>query len=241
MPFTLAHPAAVLPLVRSRLIFSALGAGGGVLAVPVLMFVFHLPLPRAIGTALAILFATALVSSLVHFRRGNVDARVALAFGGAALCSAPLGAWAHRLIPERVTLSMFCAVLGGSAIRMWLHRPDAEARGAFAWLPTVALGLAVGLLTGLLGVGGGLIAVPVLTTLLGVPVRRAVGTSAAVVCASSLSGAVSYALVGSVEWAALGTVGVGAAQVCAEEGAALARDRATMLAQWRRQRVGAWR
>jgi uncharacterized membrane protein YfcA len=192
------------------LVFAALGAGGGVLAVPVLLYAFHQPLPQATGTALAIMFGTGLVSALAHLRRGNLDLKVALTFGGAALAGAPPGALLHGLLPERLTLLMFCAVLLVASVRMWLGRREGAGAGQFALLPTLGLGLAVGALTGLLGVGGGFLIVPALSTLLGVPVRRAIGTSAAIVCASSLSGAATYALRGSLEPRLLALVGAGA-------------------------------
>jgi uncharacterized membrane protein YfcA len=192
------------------LVFAALGAGGGVLAVPVLLYVFHQPLAQATGTALAIVFGTALISAIAHFRRGNLDPKVALAFGGAALAGAPPGALLHHMLPERVTLVMFCAVLLIAAVRMWLASREGEGQGRFALLPTLGLGLSLGVLTGLLGVGGGFLIVPALSMFLGVPVRRAIGTSAAIVCASSLSGAATYALQGSLEPTLLAVVGTGA-------------------------------
>jgi uncharacterized protein len=193
------------------LVFAALGAGGGVLAVPVLLYVFHRPMEAATGTSLAILFGTALVSAISHGRRGNVDVKIALAFGGAALAAAPLGALVHRRLPERVTVAAFCVVLLIAAARMWLAPgKDAEAHGRFSLVPTLALGLGIGFVTGLLGVGGGFLIVPALTALLGVPVRRAIGTSAAIVCASSLSGAATYAVAGAVEPQLLFVIGGGA-------------------------------
>lgn len=192
------------------LVFAALGAGGGLLAVPVLLYVFHQPMARATGTALAILFGSALVSAVAHARRGNVDAKIALAFGGAALAGAPLGALLHRRLPEPVTVALFCAVLLAAAVRMWLAKSDGEGHGRFSLPTTLALGLVIGVLTGLLGVGGGFLVVPALSTFLGVPVRRAIGTSAAIVCVSSLSGAVTYAIEGALEPELLAIIGTGA-------------------------------
>ena len=192
------------------LVFGALGAGGGVLGVPVLLYVFHQPMAQATGTSLAILFGTALVSAISHHRRGNVDTKLALAFGAAALIAAPAGALLHRRLPENVTLALFCAVLLAAAARMWFAKSEGEGHGRFALVPTLGLGVAVGLLTGLLGVGGGFLIVPALTMFLGAGVRRAIGTSSAIVCASSLSGAATYALDGAVEPTLLAVVGGGA-------------------------------
>lgn len=192
------------------LVFAALGAGGGVLAVPLLLYGFHQPLAQATGTSLAIVFGTALVAAVVHARRGNVDWKVAAAFAPAALVAAPLGALLHHALPARLTLGAFCAALLVAAARMWLSKREGAGQGTFALLPTVGLGLMVGLLTGLLGVGGGFLIVPALSSLLGVPVRRAIGTSAAVVCAASLSGAVTHAAKGALEPQLLAVVGAGA-------------------------------
>lgn len=192
------------------LVFAALGAGGGVLGVPVLLYVFHQPMSQATGTSLAILFGTALVSAISHYRRGNVDAKLAAVFGAAALIAAPAGAVLHRRLPEKVTIGLFCAVLLAAAVRMWTAKSEGEGHGRFLLAPTVGLGLAVGLVTGLLGVGGGFLIVPALSTFLGVGVRKAIGTSSAIVCASSLSGAATYAFEGAVEPTLLALIGGGA-------------------------------
>lgn len=189
------------------LVFSALGAGGGLLATPVLLFVFRLPVTEAAGASLAVLFAAALVSAIAHHRRGNVDAKLALVFGGAALLGAPLGAWLHRRLPERVLLALFCAVLLFAAVRMWLQ-PSAEG-GRFSYT-RAALGFPIGALSGLLGVGGGFLIVPALTSVLGVPVRRAIGTSTAIVCVTSLSGAAAYSAIDARVIAMAGGAALGA-------------------------------
>ena len=193
------------------LTFAALGAGGGLLAVPVLLYVFHQPLTPATGTALAILFGAAVVSAVSHHRHGNVDWKVAAVFGAGSLTGAPLGALLHQRLPERLTLGLFCAVLLAAAVRMGLSKGDAEAKGGFQPLPGAALGVGIGVLSGLLGVGGGFLIVPALTTFLGVPVRRAIGTSTAVVGASSLGGAATYVAEGAVEPTLLAVIGGGAA------------------------------
>jgi uncharacterized membrane protein YfcA len=193
------------------LVFSSIGAGGGTLAVPVMLLVFHQPLAPATGSALAVVFGTALVSAVFHWRRGNVDARLAVGFGAAAMAFAPLGGLLHRYTPDRVTLGLFCAVLALVAVRMWRTVDGAgPTRGHFAWPKLVALGATTGVMTGLLGIGGGFVVVPALTTLLGVPMRIAVGTSTAVVCAASFSGALTYAASGALAWPLLLTVGSGA-------------------------------
>lgn len=191
------------------LVFGALGAGGGVLGVPVLLYVFHLPLAKATGTSLAIVFGTALISALAHARKGNLDARIAAAFGLAAVLTAPLGALVHRLLPEKVTLGLFCLALAVAAVRMWFSKSEGEGQGTFRLVLTLALGAFVGFCTGLLGVGGGFLVVPALSMFLGVPVRRAIGTSTAIVCASSLTGAIGYAVQGALEPGLLLTIGGG--------------------------------
>ncbi len=192
------------------LIFSALGAGGGVLAVPVLLFIFHLPLPAATGTSLAIVCATAVVAGFFHWRAGNVDWRVVLSFAIPSMLTAPLGGLLHPHVPQTVTLLLFGAVLLIVGARMWRQPQEGDARGTFKLAPAIALAAVIGCFTGLLGIGGGFLIVPALTTLLGVPTRIAIGSSAAIICACSLTGALTYAADGSVHTGVMFSVGAGA-------------------------------
>ncbi len=169
------------------LVLSVLGAGGGIIAVPVLVLLYELPLGAAIGSGLAVVFAAAAPAALAHAKAGRVDLRTVLLFGPPSMLGAVLGTKLNALVPERVTYALFALVLVLATASLFFPRKP-EAR------PTpkpvlVVVGLLLGVLTGFLGVGGGFLLVPALVGLAQLPLHRAVGTSTALIAASSFSGA----------------------------------------------------
>lgn len=179
------------------LVFATLGAGGGILAVPVLLIAFEMPMPMATGASLVVVWVAAVFGAVLHARAGRVSGRAALLFGVPALLGAAGGARLHGLFSEQATAGLFAAMLGVSLILF--ARKDTLAPSAGAGVPVLlAAGLGTGVLTGLLGVGGGFLLVPALTVLAALPVHQAVGTSMAIISVSSLSGAVVHLLEGHV-------------------------------------------
>lgn len=169
------------------LVFAVLGAGGGIIAVPVLLVLFKLPLSSATGAGLGVVFAAALTAAIGHARAKRVDWRVALILGPGSMLGAVLGARLNALVPERITAALFALVLVLATASLYLKKNDAP-REAAKWV-LVVTGLGLGVLTGFLGVGGGFLLVPALVGLAALPMHRAVATSAALIAASSFSGA----------------------------------------------------
>lgn len=193
------------------LVISALGAGGSLFIVPVLLFFFHEPVAVATGTSLAVVSAAAAVGALSHARRGNVKLKVALAFGAASMATAPLGAFLHPLISDRASVGLFAAVLVAAGARMLLGAPAPhESPKDHKLLTLLPLGAAVGLLTGFLGVGGGFVIVPALTWGARLSVKHAVGTSLCIIAVTSLTGASGYAAKGLLSVPLLMSIGAGA-------------------------------
>lgn len=171
------------------LVFAVLGAGGGIIAVPVLLTLFALPMSSATAGGLAVVWAAAVTAAFGHARGKRVDWRVALAFGLPSMGGAMLGARLNELSPERLTTGLFALVLLVATVGMFRKKPE---NPKAAPLPVVLLaGLGIGVLTGYLGVGGGFLVVPALVMLAQVPLHRAVGTSTAIIAGSSLAGAVT--------------------------------------------------
>ncbi len=167
-------------------LFAVLGAGGGLLAVPILLVLFELPLSQATGAGLAIVFAAAITSAIGHARHGRVDYRTALLLGPAMMLGAVGGAQLHTFVSERATAAIFALVLLVATGSLFLPRRATTGRAPLVLL--LATGLALGVLTGFLGVGGGFLLVPVLVGLAQLPLQRAVGTSAALIALSSFAG-----------------------------------------------------
>lgn len=179
-----------------------LGGGGSVLAVPALVFVAGQGLRQAVATSLLVVGITAAVALLPRLGKGQVAWRIAVLFGAAGAATAFAGAAVNRLLPEDVILALFAALMIGAGIRLLSEKPGtgaacSNAGGGVNWrrcLPrTLAGGVVVGFLTGLLGVGGGFLIIPVLVIVLGLPMETAIGTSLVVVAANSAAGFAAHA------------------------------------------------
>lgn len=192
------------------LVFSLLGAGGAILAVPVLLFGFGLPLAQATAGGLAVVWAAAVTGAVGHARGGRVRWRAVALFGGPSMLGAVAGAWLHARVPERVTLGLFAAVVL-LAVALVVRAPR-EAAGMPELRAAVLapVGLAVGVLTGFLGVGGGFLIVPALLVLARLPLKEAIGTSMAVIAGASFTGAATYLVAGQAPLAVVLPVGAGA-------------------------------
>lgn len=205
--------AAVLPLgLVMGLVMGVLGAGGSILSVPALVYVLGQDPTTATTTSLVIVGLTSAAGVVAHARSGRVRWREGVIFGALGFAGSWLGSHlAIRLDPELLMLG-FAVLLLGAAWAMARRRP-AEAQGsreergphegleprlllAAGALGAMRLGVAaagrvvlaasgVGLLTGLFGVGGGFVVVPMLVLFLGFPMPAAVGTSLVVIVINS--------------------------------------------------------
>ncbi|PYF99322.1 hypothetical protein SAMN05216184_10731 [Georgenia satyanarayanai] len=183
-------------------VVGTLGAGGGILSLPILVYVLGQD-PHAAATAsLVIVGATSVVSLLPHARRGNVLWRGGLVFGLLGVVGALGGARLAALVDAdllMVLLAGLLLVVSAVMLRRSLaerRRPDdggpvarSSGRVATAVL-TVLVASVVGLLTGFFGVGGGFIVVPALLLVMRVDMRLAVGTSLLVIVVNSVFGLV---------------------------------------------------
>ncbi|HSJ74288.1 MAG TPA: sulfite exporter TauE/SafE family protein [Miltoncostaeaceae bacterium] len=195
-----------LPLgVLAGAVLGLLGAGGSVLTVPALVYLLDQPVGAATTAALAIVAANAAVGAAENARRGTIDAPLALAFGAAGAGGALAGSYLNRLVSGEMLLALLALVMLASAWSLWRGRPEGGAGlcprpGPARNALVAALGLAVGVLTGLFGVGGGFLVVPALVLLLGLPVRIAIGTSLLVIAITALAGLGGHLVAGEVSW-----------------------------------------
>jgi uncharacterized membrane protein YfcA len=193
--------AAALGLVIGALV-GLLGGGGSILAVPALVFAAGQELPQAVATSLLVVCITSVVALLPRLRAGQIAWRVGVLFGAAGAATAFAGAAVNRLLPDDVVLGLFAALMIAAGLRMLSEKPGTGAAcaadgGRVNWrrcLPrTLAGGLVVGFLTGLLGVGGGFLIIPVLVIALGLPMTTAIGTSLLIVAVNSAAGFAAHA------------------------------------------------
>jgi uncharacterized membrane protein YfcA len=178
-----------------------LGGGGSLLAVPALVYVAGQSPPQGVATSLLVVGITAVVALLPRLRAGQIAWRIAILFGLAGAATAFAGAAVNRLLPDDVVLALFAALMVAAGVRMLQDKPNTGAAcstdgGRVNWrrcLPrTLAGGLVVGFFTGLLGVGGGFLIIPVLFVL-GVSMETAIGTSLLIAAVNSAAGFVAHA------------------------------------------------
>ncbi|MBS1954455.1 MAG: sulfite exporter TauE/SafE family protein [Cyanobacteria bacterium SZAS-4] len=174
-----------------------LGGGGSIIAVPILVYGLGLEAKAAIGTSLIIVGLASLLAAWTHYRKHAVVVSTAIIFGATGGIGSFAGSRLAQLIPDSVQLILFAVVMAFVAQLMLRHKHSsipADGDEVKTALPVVLLaGLGAGLLTGLIGVGGGFIIVPALTILLRMPLRKAIGTSLLVIGMNSMIGAISYA------------------------------------------------
>lgn len=199
------------------LVLALTGAGGGVLAIPLLVFCLHLTVQQAAPVGLVAVGLAAALGATLGLRQGIVRYRAAALIGLVGMLLAPLGVAAAHVLPNRPLLVAFALVLFYSSMRMLAksapvsQEPDKwpcrvqEGGERLSWTRQCARALAgtgalSGFLSGLLGVGGGFVIVPALTRHTNLSVHAVQATSLAVIALVSVSGVASAALQGSVPW-----------------------------------------
>ena len=184
---------ALLGAVAIGLILGLLGSGGSILTVPVLVYLAGQPDKVAIAESLAIVGAIASVGAVSYARHQLIDWRAVVGFGLPGVAGTYLGAVAAAYVPGAAQLTLFGVVMLAAAGAMLRGRAglegDREPRSVAA---VAALGVGVGVMTGLVGVGGGFLIVPALVLLVGLDMRLAVGTSLSIIVLNSVTGFLTH-------------------------------------------------
>ena len=181
-----------------------LGGGGSILMVPLLAYVAGMDAKHAIATSLLVVGIASVVGVVAHARAGRVRWRPAVLFGVAGMAGAYAGGRLAHFIPGTVLMIGFAAVMVAAAAAMLRGRKDTHAapeRGQLPWLTMIALtGVAVGVLSGLVGAGGGFLLVPALALLGGLEMSAAVGTSLVVIAMQSFAGLAGHLAHEHIDW-----------------------------------------
>ncbi|HMU68593.1 MAG TPA: sulfite exporter TauE/SafE family protein [Chitinophagales bacterium] len=182
------------------------GAGGSILTLPVLVYLFGIDTSLATAYSLFIVGATALAGAIPNMRRGTISYRTAIIFSIPSLTAVYLTrAYLMPAIPETLfsvndtvitkdiaLLIFFALIMIFAAISMIRHRkiPDHshDPDSAFNYLMILAEGSIVGVVTGLVGAGGGFLIIPALVLFARLPMKMAVGTSLLIIAIKSLLG-----------------------------------------------------
>jgi uncharacterized protein len=191
------------------------GGGGSLLAVPFLVYGLSIAPREAFGISLTVVGVTALIGLVQRIRVGEVEFGTGVLFAIAGMIGAPIGIGLAGKIPETILLILFALLMLLIAGKIWResfketkNKPERkpstcqrEENGKLKFTSRCALllilvGLATGLLSGMFGVGGGVVIVPALIMFSGMPIHRAVGTSLLVIVLISASGVISHFVTG---------------------------------------------
>lgn len=206
------------------LILALTGAGGGILAVPLLVFGAGLSMAEAGPIGLLAVGLAAALGAVMGLRNGTVRYRAALLIAGAGIVCSPFGLWLAQRSPNRPLTLAFSVVLFYVAMRVYRRAMPTPAhaapqnkrapppcrfdvqRGKLRWTAPCARalalsGIAAGALSGLLGVGGGFVMVPALQRYTDLSTQSVVATSLAVIALVSISGVAASAATGHLQWA----------------------------------------
>jgi len=197
-PVVLAIPMGVL----IGLIVGAVGGGGGVLGLPVLVYVLGEPVGPASTASLIVVAIAAGVGAGVLALRGHVCWRIALTFSLPAAAGSLVGTLGNTAVSAKALILAFVPVMLVASLATWQRAQRTVSDVTGACPPArrgriLVAGLGVGALTGFFGVGGGFMIVPVLTLWLGFGFRRAVATSLVILTLTGLSALASHLAVGA--------------------------------------------
>jgi len=204
----------VLLGVGTGFLGGALGLGGGFILVPVFHIVFKWSLIESVAASQFCILATSLSSAQRYLTGGNVNVRLGVVLESTTIAGAALGATIAHAVPELAILVIFAAITTVAGIRMWTPSlVDTEDNPAPPSRNRLAIGAGasgiVGVAAGLLGIGGGVLKVPILHFFLGEPMRRATATSAYMIGLTAAASAAVYYGRGDLDLTKGGIVALG--------------------------------
>lgn len=221
----LAHEQTGFALLSGTLVGLSLGltgAGGSLLAIPLLVYALKLSLHEATAISLVLIGVSAALSLVGYFRTGDVKVRTALVFSPTGVVGGWFGAQGQQLVRSEIILLLFSLLMMVMAIHMWLHSrsESAERFGTLTcadsfppscFVKVGSIGLIVGILSGFFGVGGGFVIVPALSLFLGFPMRASIGTSLMIIAFTSIGGIAGHLQFGEIHGGLLATLVLGSA------------------------------
>ncbi|HET6452767.1 MAG TPA: sulfite exporter TauE/SafE family protein, partial [Armatimonadota bacterium] len=198
-----------------------LGVGGGFVLVPMMVYLLGMNQHRAHGTSLAVISMVVLSSAIFYSRHGHVDWLVAMEMMIGGVVGAAIGAKVCTLICARRLRRLFGILMILVGLRMlygaaWAYAAHPVVAGhvispyhLWGGLMVVGIGFITGILSGIFGIGGGIVMIPAMVLLLGFAQKTAQGISLAVIIPVSISGALIHSRQGTVRWGTAVWLGVG--------------------------------
>lgn len=179
------------------------GVGGGVVTTPAVNVVLGGSAIQAVATPLPVIFPTSIVGAYTYARAGEVSVRGARWAAGPGGVGAAVGAYLTDLVNAHILLIVTAVLLAWTAVQVVRGRQPAKPwrLGETPGWKYAVIGLVAGFVSGLLGIGGGIVMVPAFTVLLGMPLRRALGTSLVVIAAVVVPATLVHWWQGHIDWA----------------------------------------
>lgn len=186
-------PTAAVLAMAIGLVLGVLGGGGSILAVPALTMLLHFPQKEAVVISLSMVAIAASAGAAGAFMRGTLPLRAGLVVGLAATVGAFIGGFAGARLADATQLRLLGIVMLVAATLMFRRPVMHSSTAAPRSVPVLLLvGFPLGMLTGLIGVGGGFLIVPALVIVARLPMREAAGASLVVITMAAASGLAGY-------------------------------------------------
>lgn len=204
--------------LMTGLLLGILGSGGSIVTLPALLYLLDVAPKPAIAMSLGIVAITASITAIQHGLKGHVNLKITAIFGLFGIIGTYAGARLGVVTPVVIQLSIFALIMYIAAWEML--KPKHKSVGAacrdcpaggcekIRYGHIAIHGIAVGILTGLIGVGGGFLIVPALVLLSGLSMKQAIGTSLSIIALKSFAGFAGYATVIEIDYSLLGTFAV---------------------------------
>ncbi len=197
-----------------------LGIGGGTVMVPIFRLAFGMSATMSTATSLFAIIPTSISGAISHVKGKTCIPALGIAAGLGGACLSPVGVWLAQLSPDWLVMLAAALIIGYSAINMFkkafkVSRAGQPATGVDAsassddsplsrkqLLQGAAIGLVAGLASGYVGVGGGFIMVPLMLSIIGIPMRKASGTSLIAVMILAIPGVIEQGIIGNINYLA---------------------------------------
>lgn len=197
-----------------------LGIGGGTVMVPIFRLAFGMSATMSTATSLFAIIPTSISGAISHVKGKTCIPALGIAAGLGGACLSPVGVWLAQLSPDWLVMLAAALIIGYSAINMFKKafklrpagQPAAGADAAASFddsplsrkqlLQGAAIGLVAGLASGYVGVGGGFIMVPLMLSIIGIPMRKASGTSLIAVMILAIPGVIEQGIIGNINYIA---------------------------------------
>ncbi|MCM8829570.1 MAG: sulfite exporter TauE/SafE family protein [Candidatus Omnitrophica bacterium] len=170
------------------------GMGGGSLMVPAIVYVFNLSMKQAIGTSLFVIIFSAIAALINYIRQSKVYPKLAYFIVPSGILGAQAGSFLTSRISDVLVKYIFVFIVSGFGIRMFLQEEnDGGCAGKnFNKIVGIVIGFLAGFVSGLCGVGGAVLIVPLLYIFLKVPIHTCIGTAVIAILFNAISGSIGY-------------------------------------------------